>query len=323
MTNKRIRKAVIPVAGLGTRFLPATKSQPKEMLPVVDKPAIQYIVEEAVASGIESILIVTGRNKRAMEDHFDKSFELETILAEKGKTGLLEIVRSVSGMADIHYIRQKDALGLGHAILQARAFVGDEPFAVLLGDDIIQADEPFLRSMMEAYHREPASIVAVQPVPRKDVDKYGIVMPKAAGPAPQDQPYFEISSLVEKPRVAEAPSSLAVIGRYILEPTIFDVLERIPFGAGGELQLTDALQQLSGMSRLIAMPITGVRHDIGDKFGYIRANIEFALEREELKQDLRSYLRSLVQQIHTMDSASQAAPTVQGKRVRVRKTGRV
>ena len=286
----KIRKAIIPAAGLGTRFLPATKAQPKEMLPIVDKPAIQYIVEEAIASGIEDIIIVTGRNKRAIEDHFDKSVELETMLHEKGNTELLRLVQDISNMVDIHYIRQKQPLGLGHAVLCARKFVGDEPFAVLLGDDIIDSDPPCLKRMIDLYERHGASIVAVQRVPWEDVDKYGIISPEDDSA----QSYYRIADLVEKPDRASAPSNLAVIGRYIIHPDIFPLLEGIRPGRGGEIQLTDALRALNQHQPMIAYPIEGKRYDIGDKFGYIEATIEFAMNRDDLRPQLKQYLTELV-----------------------------
>lgn len=288
---RRIRKAIIPAAGLGTRFLPATKAQPKEMLPIVDKPAIQYIVEEAIASGVEDIIIVTGRNKRAIEDHFDKSVELETMLEEAGKLDLLEIVKNIGEMADIHYIRQKRPLGLGHAVLCARKFVGNEPFAVLLGDDIIYSQVPALKQMAEMYEKYGTSVVAVQEVPERDVNRYGIVDPD--GPVP-GTPHCYIRDLVEKPDVAQAPSRLAVIGRYIIEPEIFEILERCEPGRGGEIQLTDALRVLNTYKPMIAHKLVGRRYDIGDKFGYIEATVEFALMREELREQMLAYLRGLL-----------------------------
>ncbi|MCZ8513296.1 UTP--glucose-1-phosphate uridylyltransferase GalU [Paenibacillus filicis] len=294
--TRSIRKAIIPAAGLGTRFLPATKAQPKEMLPIAGKPAIQYIVEEAVASGIESILIITGRGKRAMEDHFDKSFELEVMLEERGKTEQLEAVRRISNLADIHYIRQKEALGLGHAVLQAKAFVGDEPFAVLLGDDLVHGSKPCLGSMLELYAMKPASIAAVQQVPWEEVSKYGIAAPVrgALNTASSMPPYVTLEDLVEKPSPQEAPSNLAIIGRYVLEPDIFAALEKLEPGAGGEIQLTDALSVLNREKPMLAFPIQGERYDVGDKLGYLRANIEYALRDPSLKEGLEAYLRSLL-----------------------------
>lgn len=284
----RIKKAIIPAAGLGTRFLPATKAQPKEMLPIVDKPAIQYIVEEAIASGIEDIIIVTGRNKRAIEDHFDKSVELEMMLEKSGKNRLLHVVQTVSNMADVHYIRQKEPLGLGHAVLCARKFIGNEPFALLLGDDIIDSDPPCMKGMLELYERIHTSIVAVQEVPWADVDKYGIVSPAEPSAAVQ-----YIRDLVEKPEREQAPSNLAVIGRYVIEPGIFAILEHQAPGRGGEIQLTDALRVLNQGKPMATYRQTGNRYDTGDKLGYIQATIEFALKREELAPALRDYLKKL------------------------------
>ncbi|MVO99243.1 UTP--glucose-1-phosphate uridylyltransferase GalU [Paenibacillus lutrae] len=287
----KVRKAIIPAAGLGTRFLPATKAQPKEMLPIVDKPAIQYIVEEAIESGIEDILIVTGRNKRAIEDHFDKSVELELMLEEKGSDELLALVRSVSSLADVHYIRQKQPLGLGHAVYCARKFIGNEPFAVMLGDDILQSEKPALRQMMDVFEETQTSVIGVREVPWEDVSKYGIV-------APSDEitRYKTIADLMEKPSQEDAPSNLAVIGRYIIAPEIFGILENCEPGRGGEIQLTDALRILNRRSPMVAYPIQGRRYDVGDKFGYIQATIEMALGREELKEELGIYLKALVQE---------------------------
>ncbi|MDF2646757.1 MAG: galU [Paenibacillus sp.] len=289
---KKIRKAIIPAAGLGTRFLPATKAQPKEMLPIVDKPAIQYIVEEAIESGIEDIIIVTGRNKRAIEDHFDKSVELEMMLEEKGSTQLLEIVQSVSNLADVHYIRQKQPLGLGHAILCARKFIGDEPFAVLLGDDILQSSPPGLKQMMDIYEQSETSVIAVQEVPWEDVSKYGIVSPSSS----LDK-YQLIEDLVEKPDRDQAPSNLAVIGRYIIMPEIFGILERQEPGRGGEIQLTDALRVLNRQQQMAAYLMQAKRYDVGDKMGYIEATIELALQRPDLQDQVKAYLLSLICQL--------------------------
>jgi len=287
-----IRKAIIPAAGLGTRFLPATKAQPKEMLPIVDKPAIQYIVEEAIEAGIEDIIIVTGRNKRAIEDHFDKSVELELMLEEKGKEEMLKQVRDISQMVDIHYIRQKEPLGLGHAVLCARTFVGDEPFAVLLGDDIIESDPMALREMLRLYEQQKTSLLAVQEVPWDEVEKYGIVSPD--GMVDGEPCAAHINDLVEKPERGQAPSNLAVIGRYVIEPSIFDILERQTPGRGGEIQLTDALRELNRRKPMIAYTVQGKRYDVGDKFGYIEATIEFALRRPDLADDVKAYLIDLV-----------------------------
>ncbi|GIP39801.1 UTP--glucose-1-phosphate uridylyltransferase [Paenibacillus sp. J31TS4] len=286
-----IRKAIIPAAGLGTRFLPATKAQPKEMLPIVDKPAIQYIVEEAIASGIEDVIIVTGRNKRAIEDHFDKNVELEMTLEEKGSTELLSIVREVSNLVDVHYIRQKQPLGLGHAVLCARKFVGDEPFALLLGDDIIDADPPCLRQMMDIYEETGKSVIGTQEVPWEDVDKYGIL--SANG---REGRIVEIEDLIEKPSRELAPSNLAVIGRYIIDPAIFSILETQEPGRGGEIQLTDALRVLNRTKPMLGYLHQGRRYDVGDKLGYIEATIEMALRRDDLAPQLRSYLAEKIEQ---------------------------
>ncbi|WP_379158532.1 UTP--glucose-1-phosphate uridylyltransferase GalU [Paenibacillus sp. sgz5001063] len=285
----KIRKAVIPAAGLGTRFLPATKAQPKEMLPIVDKPAIQYIVEEAVRSGIESIIIVTGRNKKSIEDHFDKSVELEQTLLEKGKLDLLRDVQAISGLASIHYIRQKEPLGLGHAILCAEQFIGGEPFAVLLGDDIMVSDPPALSQMMKLYEQSEQTVVGVQPVPASEVNKYGII---ASGGAVRG--VHVVKGLVEKPSPQAAPSTNAIMGRYILQPSIFPVLSKLERGAGGEYQLTDALHEICRDEGLLALDLQGMRYDIGDKFGYIQATLEMGLQREELRPQLIPYLKQLL-----------------------------
>ncbi|MDF2816023.1 MAG: galU, partial [Paenibacillus sp.] len=287
------RKAIIPAAGLGTRFLPATKAQPKEMLPIVDKPAIQYIVEDAIASGIEDIIIVTGRNKRAIEDHFDKSVELESILEVKGNTELLNLVQDISNMVDIHYIRQKEPLGLGHAVLCARKFIGNEPFAVLLGDDIISSEPPCLKQMMDLYEEHERSVIASMQVPWEEVGKYGIVSPESTH---ESRGFSFISDLVEKPDPREAPSNQAVIGRYVLDPDIFEILEKLQPGRGGEIQLTDGLRILNERKSMIAYNLKGKRYDVGDKFGYIEATIEFALQRDDLKPQVQQYLSNLVRQ---------------------------
>ncbi|AHF08107.1 UTP--glucose-1-phosphate uridylyltransferase GalU [Desulfitobacterium metallireducens] len=287
---RKIRKAVIPAAGLGTRFLPATKAQPKEMLPIVDKPTIQFIVEEAVNSGIEDIVIVTGRNKRAIEDHFDRSMELESFLKNGGKLELLDMVQDIARLVDIYYVRQKEALGLGHAIYCARKFIGDEPFAVLLGDDVIHSEVPCLRQMMNHYERYGASIVGVQQVPLEETSKYGIV----DGTEISDRLY-SASDLVEKPQPEESPASrLAIMGRYILNPEIFDILERVEPGKGGEIQLTDGLRELLKTQEILAYNFEGRRYDVGDKLGFVQATIEYALRREDLSEDLMSYLKNLV-----------------------------
>jgi UTP--glucose-1-phosphate uridylyltransferase len=286
-----IRKAVFPAAGLGTRFLPATKAQPKEMLPLVDKPIIQYAVEEAVNSGLENLVIITGRGKNAIEDHFDVSYELEKILEERGKSGLLKLVRAVSEMVHIAYVRQKEALGLGHAILVARNFVNEEPFAVLLGDDVIEADVPCIRQMMDIYDRYQTSIVALMEVPPEETSRYGIV--KARSLPEGDGRLFEVIDMVEKPPQGEAPSNLAIIGRYILTPDIFEALGNTQRGSGGELQLTDGLRHMLGTQRILAYKFKGKRYDAGDKLGFLQATVEFALKNDEVGPAFRSYLKSL------------------------------
>jgi len=297
----KIKKAVIPAAGLGTRILPATKAQPKEMLPIVDKPAIQYIVEEAVASGIESILIVTGRNKKSIEDHFDKSVELEQTLLEKGKHELLAEIQGISGLANIHYIRQHEPLGLGHAILCAQPFVGDEPFAVLLGDDIMVSETPALCDMMQLFEVSGGmQVVGVQAVPDTDVGKYGIIAPVSRhGRA------IRVSDLIEKPSPKEAPSAIAIMGRYILKPSIFEALQTIDKGAGGEYQLTDALREICRSEGLLALPLSGERFDIGDKFGYMKAFVELGLRRGELRSRLLDFLETVVRRERGADSSKQ------------------
>lgn len=289
---KKVRKAIIPAAGLGTRFLPATKAQPKEMLPIVDKPTIQYIVEEAVASGIEDIIIVSGRGKRAIEDHFDKSYELEETLVKKEKFAQLEEVQGISNLANIHYIRQKEPLGLGHAIACASRFIGDEPFAVLLGDDIVHSPgNPCLKQLIDVYNRFNSSVIGIQQVPDKDVSKYGII---STNGAQIEKNVLPVDSLVEKPKVEDAPSHYAVMGRYVLRPEIFDILEKLPPGAGNEIQLTDAIKELNQSQMVVGYEFEGQRHDVGDKFGFIKATIDFALEREDLKGSVMEYLQSVL-----------------------------
>ncbi|AMM91900.1 UTP--glucose-1-phosphate uridylyltransferase [Peribacillus simplex] len=283
-----IKKAVIPAAGLGTRFLPATKAQPKEMLPIVDKPTIQYIIEEAVQSGITDIIIVTGKNKRAIEDHFDKSIELEMLLQKKGQNDLLTIVENISNMVDIHYVRQKEPLGLGHAVLCAKTFIGDEPFAVLLGDDIVDSRVPALKQLMERYNKVRASIIGCKEVSPAAVSKYGIVNFQE-----QYEDLFLVRNLVEKPKVEEAPSTQAIIGRYILSPAIFETLETVQPDYKGEIQLTEALDLLLEREPIYSYIIEGNRYDVGDKFGFLQASIDFALKRPELRDQLISYLRLL------------------------------
>jgi UTP--glucose-1-phosphate uridylyltransferase len=288
---KKVRKAVFPAAGLGTRFLPATKAQPKEMLPLVDKPIIQYGVEEAVAAGCDQIIIVTGRGKSAIEDHFDVSYELEKMLEERGKTDLLKIVRQISDLIHIAYVRQKEALGLGHAVLTARELVGDEPFAVLLADDVIDADVPCLKQLMDVFDKTQCSVLATQVVEGPGISAYGVLEGK---PVPgSNGKLYEVVSLVEKPRPEEAPSNLAVIGRYILTPTVFETLSDIKAGAGGELQLTDGLKQLLKKEKIYGYVFDGKRHDTGDKLGFLKATVEFALKRPDLGGPLRKYLKSL------------------------------
>jgi UTP--glucose-1-phosphate uridylyltransferase len=284
-----VQKAIIPAAGWGTRFLPATKAQPKEMLPIVDKPAIQFIVEEAVNAGIEDILIITGKNKRAIEDHFDRSLELENLLREKDKEDLLALVEKVAELADIHYIRQKEQLGLGHAVYCARKFIGQEPFAVLLGDDIIVNHPSCLEQMLEVYNEVKSAVIAVQEVPRDEVNRYGVIEPLEINGR-----LIEVKDLVEKPRPEEAPSNLAVIGRYILVPEIFPLLAGVKPGAGGEIQLTDALRLLAQQQRVYAYRFQGKRYDIGDKLGFLQATVEFALARPDLAGPFREYLTSII-----------------------------
>lgn len=283
----KIRKAIIPAAGLGTRFLPATKAQPKEMLPIVDKPTLQYIIEEAIASGIEEILIITGRNKTSIENHFDKSVELELELEKKGKTELLEMVRDISDMVNIHYIRQKEPLGLGHAVGCAKSFIGNEPFAVLLGDDIIDSEEPCLAQLIRAYEETNSIILGVQSVDKNDVYKYGIIDIES-----KDDRLYKVRDMVEKPNVSEAPSNVAILGRYILTPDIFEILEKQEPGKGGEIQLTDAIEYMLKSHHIYAYEFIGNRYDVGDKLGFIKATIDFALKREELRDDLLEILKN-------------------------------
>ena len=285
----KIRKAIIPAAGLGTRFLPATKAMPKEMLPIVDKPTIQYIIEEAVQSGIEDIIIVTGKGKRAIEDHFDNSFELEHTLYEKGKFELLEEVQKSSKLVDIHYIRQKEPKGLGHAIWCARKFIGNEPFAVLLGDDIVQAEKPCLKQLIDQYNRFNSSILGVQQVKPSEVSRYGIIDAKQVGAR-----FHSVDGLVEKPAIEEAPSNLAIMGRYILTPKIFEILQNQEPGAGGEIQLTDAIAALNKTEAIYGYEFEGTRFDVGEKFGFIQSTIEMALQRSELRNQLLFYLQSVL-----------------------------
>jgi UTP--glucose-1-phosphate uridylyltransferase len=285
---KKVRKAIIPAAGLGTRFLPATKAMPKEMLPIVDKPTIQYIVEEAIASGIEDIIIVTGKGKRAIEDHFDNAYELEHILMKQGKLDLLEKVKETSKV-DIHYIRQKEPKGLGHAVWCARNFIGDEPFAVLLGDDIVQAETPCLKQLIDQYEQTFSSIIGVKRVSDEETHRYGII-----DPLEQHGRRYQVRRFVEKPAPGTAPSNLAIMGRYILTPEIFLFLEKQEAGAGGEIQLTDAIQKLNEIQRVFAYEFEGKRYDVGEKLGFIQTTIEFALQHEELRDDLLAFMEKIV-----------------------------
>ncbi|RFU63982.1 UTP--glucose-1-phosphate uridylyltransferase GalU [Peribacillus glennii] len=286
---KKIRKAIIPAAGLGTRFLPATKAMPKEMLPIVDKPTIQYIVEEAIESGIEDIIIVTGKGKRAIEDHFDRASELEQNLMQKEKFELLEKVQQTSNV-DIHYIRQKEPQGLGHAVWCARNFIGDEPFAVLLGDDIVKSDVPCLKQLINMHEETLSSVIGVQRVSDEETQRYGIIEP-----ASQNGRRFEVANFVEKPAAGTAPSNMAIMGRYILTPEIFMFLDRHETGAGGEIQLTDAIQQLNKFQRVFAYDFEGKRYDVGEKVGFIKTTIEFAMQDASLKKEIVSLMKDLLE----------------------------
>jgi len=287
----KVRKAIIPAAGLGTRFLPATKAQPKEMLPIVDKPTLQYIIEEAINSGIEEILIITGRNKKSIEDHFDKSIELEMELEKSGKQELLEMVRYIGDMINIQYIRQKEPRGLGHAILCAKSFINDEPFAVILGDDIVDAKKPCLKQLIDVYNEYNTTIIGVQKVDEKDVGKYGIVQGKYI-----DDRIYLIKDLVEKPEVDKAPSNIAILGRYILKPDLFEILENQKPGKNNEIQLTDALKTLCERQAMYAYEFEGKRYDVGEKFGFLQATVEFALKNDELKEPFLNYLKDLIKE---------------------------
>ncbi|HDR8184876.1 TPA: UTP--glucose-1-phosphate uridylyltransferase GalU [Bacillus thuringiensis] len=288
---KRVRKAIIPAAGLGTRFLPATKAMPKEMLPIVDKPTIQYIVEEAIKSGIEDIIIVTGKTKRSIEDHFDNAFELEQNLLEKKKYELLEKVQASSKMVDIHYIRQKEPKGLGHAVWCARKFIGDEPFAVLLGDDIVQAEKPCLRQLIEEYDKTLSSVIGVQTVPEDETHRYGII-----DPLEQEGRRYQVRNFVEKPAAGTAPSNLAIMGRYVLTPEIFMFLEQQHVGAGGEIQLTDAIQNLNEIQRVFAYDFEGKRYDVGEKLGFVQTTIEMALQHPELRDEMVPMMQKILEE---------------------------
>jgi UTP--glucose-1-phosphate uridylyltransferase len=282
-------KAVIPAAGMGTRFLPATKDSPKEMLPVLDKPAIQYVVEECVASGIDEILIITGRGKRALEDHFDRSAELERILEAKGDTARLEMIRNISDMAEIHFVRQKEPRGLGHAVLCAKSYIRDEPFAVLLGDDLVVSKVPCTKQLMERHALVGSSVIAVEPVPPERIESYGVIAPgREVEPG-----LFQVNDLVEKPRRSEAPSDLGILGRYVLDSAVFKILEKTPPGKNGEIQLTDALRTLNRQDPLYALRFEGKRHDLGDKVGWLKANVELGLQDPVTAGPLRAYLDSL------------------------------
>ncbi len=286
---KQVKKAIIPAAGLGTRFLPATKAMPKEMLPIVDKPTIQYIVEEAIASGIEDIIIVTGKGKRAIEDHFDYAHELEQNLLEKKKFDLLEKVQYSSNLADIHYIRQKEPKGLGHAVWCAKSFIGNEPFAVLLGDDIVQSETPCLKQLINQYEETLSPVIGVQTVPDSETDRYGIV-----DPIDQEGRRYQVRNFIEKPKRGTAPSNLAIMGRYVLTPEIFMFLEKQQTGAGGEIQLTDAIQELNQIQRVFAYDFAGSRYDVGEKLGFVKTTLEFALQQDEMKQELIDYMKQLM-----------------------------
>lgn len=283
-----VKKAVIPAAGMGTRFLPATKALPKEMLPIIDMPVIQYVVEEAVASGIDDIIIITGRGKMAIEDHFDRSFELELLLNQKGLSDALKAVRRISEMADIHYIRQKEPKGLGHAVLQARHHIGDEHFAILLGDEIFSGTVPALKQLVDCYEQTGASILAVKPVDKSKVGSYGIIKPYI-----EKNSRIKVQELVEKPDLDRAPSNLAIVGRYIIEPQIFDILEHTMPGVNGEIQLTDALQTLTLSRNIYAVQIKGSRYDVGNKLGYLQAAVEFGIRREDIGHQFRKFLEKL------------------------------
>ncbi|HOJ80629.1 MAG TPA: UTP--glucose-1-phosphate uridylyltransferase GalU [Clostridiales bacterium] len=285
----KIRKAVIPAAGMGTRFLPATKAQPKEMLPIVDKPTIQYIIEEAVASGIEDILIVSGRGKRAIEDHFDKSYELEDMLKRKGEEELLSLVQDISNLANVNYVRQKEPRGLGHAIYCARSFIGNEPFAILLGDDIVDSSVPCLKQMIDIYEKYNTTVLGVQQVPESEVSKYGIIK----GTLIEDRVY-KVEDMVEKPDIDSAPSNVAILGRYIVTPEVFTHLENASPGKGGEIQLTDALKAMLAANPIHAYDFIGKRYDVGNKLGFLEATVEFALKRDELRDEFAAYLRNRI-----------------------------
>ncbi|MBW4836176.1 MAG: UTP--glucose-1-phosphate uridylyltransferase GalU [Staphylococcaceae bacterium] len=285
---RQIKKAIIPAAGLGTRFLPATKAMPKEMLPILDKPTIQYIVEEASRAGIEDIIIVTGKHKRAIEDHFDNQKELEMVLEDKGKTELLEKVQYSTELANIFYVRQKEQKGLGHAIYSARQFIGDEPFAVLLGDDIVESDTPAIKQLMEVYEETGNSVIGVQEVPESETHRYGIIDPLS-----KNERRYEVQKFVEKPEQGTAPSNLAIMGRYVLTPEIFDYLKTQKKGAGNEIQLTDAIERMNSEHQVFAYDFIGNRYDVGEKLGFVKTTIEYALKDESMKDELKQFIKKL------------------------------
>lgn len=285
---KKIKKAIIPAAGLGTRFLPATKAMPKEMLPILDKPTIQYIVEEASKAGIEDIIIVTGKHKRAIEDHFDNQKELEMVLENKGKADLLEKVQYSTDLANIFYVRQKEQKGLGHAIHTAKQFIGNEPFAVLLGDDIVESDTPAIKQLMDVYEETGHSVIGVQEVPESDTHRYGVIDPSA-----KEGSRYEVRQFVEKPKQGTAPSNLAIMGRYVLTPEIFDYLETQQEGAGNEIQLTDAIERMNSKQQVYAYDFEGNRYDVGEKLGFVKTTIEYALKDPEMSQDLKAFIKQL------------------------------
>ncbi len=285
---RQIKKAIIPAAGLGTRFLPATKAMPKEMLPILDKPTIQYIVEEASRAGIEDIIIVTGKHKRAIEDHFDNQKELEMVLEDKGKTELLEKVQYSTELANIFYVRQKEQKGLGHAIYSARQFIGDEPFAVLLGDDIVESDTPAIKQLMEVYEETGNSVIGVQEVPEPETHRYGIIDPLS-----KKERRYEVQKFVEKPEQGTAPSNLAIMGRYVLTPEIFDYLKTQKKGAGNEIQLTDAIERMNSEHQVFAYDFIGNRYDVGEKLGFVKTTIEYALKDESMKDELKQFIKKL------------------------------
>jgi UTP--glucose-1-phosphate uridylyltransferase len=293
IVTPKVRKAVFPAAGLGTRFLPATKAQPKEMLPLVDKPLIQYGVEEAMASGVQTIIIVTGRGKSSIEDHFDVSFELEQLLESKGKTAMLSMVRSISDMIDVAYVRQKEALGLGHAVLRSKELIANEPFAVVLSDDIIASQTPCLRQLLDVYEYYGASVLALMEVPREQISAYGVVDAELVSNGGMENRLFRIRNMVEKPKPNDAPSNLAIIGRYVLTPEIFSCIEAVQPGSGGEIQLTDGLKLMLRNRPIYGFKFEGKRYDAGDKLGFLKATVEFALERPDLGQAFGDYLKDL------------------------------